>query len=149
MLVEQILNGEWGYSLEKIENRVLVKGYIERKQVKLTKWKYQEQLWPRKRWKSISIIFKREMHDISSEFIVNYDETYLVDNPGGKKIWWKQRHLNQNESLISQKPQRGWKMNRKDAVMEEILQVGSTNSFLKNGFLQLHLLFYRNNRLQG
>lgn len=110
-----VLAGEWGYPFDKWDIRCAVKGYLDRKGVKISRFKknlpgpdwvrsflfrHKNVLTQRlceniKRARagvtheSVNLYFDNlqdTLKDIQPNSIVNYDETCFVDDPGRKKV---------------------------------------------------------------
>lgn len=115
-----VLAGEWGYPLEKIDIRYIVKAYLDRKGIRVAKFnnnmpgvdwanlfclRHKESLTERlceniKRARasvSREIINKyfdhlqENLQNVETESIINYDETCFVDDPGRKKVIVKRK----------------------------------------------------------
>lgn len=120
-LVELItMMGEWGYPLEKIDIRYIVKGYLDRKGIKVAKFdnnlpgydwvnlfysRHQQTLTVRlceniKRSRAsitpeiVNNFFDNlaeVLQNVQPQSIINYDETCFVDDPGRKHVVVKRR----------------------------------------------------------
>lgn len=110
-----VLAGEWGYPMEKVDIRLMVKSYLDRRGVRIPKFngnlpggdwvlkfleRHRRQITERfgeniKRCRAavshetINSYFdnlENAIRDVSPAAIINYDETCFVDDPGKKKV---------------------------------------------------------------
>ncbi|KAJ8929545.1 hypothetical protein NQ314_017757 [Rhamnusium bicolor] len=115
-----VLAGKWGYPVEKIDIRYIVKGYLDRKGIRVAKFKNN---MPGPDWTNLFYSRHRELltermcenikrspaavsreiinkyfdnlqenlQNVKSKSIINYDETCFVDNPRRKKVIVKRK----------------------------------------------------------